>query len=169
MKKYITIKMALIVVALYPLIANADQVCKVDSIKADTPTSRFEILSNSSEIKDTQTGLIWQRCSLGQAWDGKNCIGKAKAYTWEQALKQTKVLGKGYRLPNIRELSSIVERQCYNPAITGGIFPNTQSSDYWSSSPSMNSDSVWSMNFNYGYTLSFSKNDVHYVRAVRSK
>lgn len=144
------------------------QTCKTDSILATTPDSRFEIISNGSEVKDKVTGLIWQRCSVGQAWNGSTCTGTATTHTWQQALTVAKNLGNGYRLPNIKELKSIVERQCYSPNINSKIFPNTQSNRYWSSSPNANSNSnAWGVNFDNGGDSPRDKNGSYYVRAVR--
>lgn len=144
------------------------QTCRTDSILATTPDSRFEIISNGSEVKDKVTGLIWQRCSMGQTWDGNTCTGTATSHTWQQALTVAKNLGNGYRLPNIKELKSIVERQCYNPTINSKVFPNTQSSVYWSSSPyANNNNDAWGVNFYNGPDGGNYKNNRHYVRAVR--
>ncbi len=105
------------------LIANASyakQNCNTKA-QASTPNSRFELISNGSEVKDKDTGLIWQRCSLGQTYSNNKCVGEAKKYTWQKALYAVKTLsdnsGKNYRLPNIKELSSIVEQRCDHPAI----------------------------------------------------
>lgn len=145
------------------------QTCQTDSIPATTPDSRFEILNGGTEVKDTVTGLIWQRCSMGQQWNGSTCTGTATTHTWQHALTITKNLGNGYRLPNIKELATILEYQCFYPTINNNIFPNTQSDYYWSSSSSFGS-SVWGIDFrrgegNYGRNPT----DQDYVRAVRSE
>lgn len=146
------------------------QTCKTDSIIATTPDSHFTPIGNGSEIKDTVTGLIWQRCSIGQTWDGNTCTGNATTHTWQQALTVAKDLGKGYRLPNIKELASIVEEQCYEPAINSKTFPNTPSNGYWSSSPAANYNTyAWGVSFNYGYDNNYDKDYSYYVRAVRSE
>lgn len=146
------------------------QTCNTDSIIATTPDSRFEIISNGSEVKDKVTGLIWQRCSIGQTWDGNTCTGTATRHTWQQALTVAKNLGNGYRLPNIKELNSIVERQCSHPIINSKIFPNTESRSYWSSSPQFGYNSgAWEVTFGNGSTSSVYKRYSNYVRAVRSE
>ncbi|WP_230659841.1 Lcl C-terminal domain-containing protein [Psychrobacter sp. I-STPA10] len=158
-------------------IVSHAQTCQTTNIEATTPTNRFTTIGvKDGEVKDTVTGLIWQRCSLGQTWQGNNnnnggkCIGSANSYNWQQALTQAKAIGNGYRLPNIKELSSIVEQQCYDPAINTTIFPNTASSDYWSSSPVANSSShAWDVDFNNGHDNYSYKNNSSYVRAVRSE
>lgn len=144
------------------------------NITANTPDSRFEVLASGSEVKDKQTGLIWQRCSLGQTWDatansGKgSCTGTASSHNWKDALTQAKNLGNGYRLPNITELQSIVERKCYSPAINATIFPNTPMNDYyWSSSPYATSSSdAWVVYFGSGHGGTNAKYNSAYVRAV---
>lgn len=144
------------------------QGCKTDSIIATTPDSRFTPIGNGAEVKDTVTGLIWQRCSIGQQWDGNTCTGTATEHTWQQALTVAKNLGNGYRLPNIKELASIVEEQCHDPAINSKTFPNTPSNWYWSSSPYADyHNNAWGVYFSYGYISYNNKGNSSYVRAVR--
>ena len=50
------------------------------------------------------------------------------------------------------ELSSIVDYSRVNPAIDTDYFPNTNSANFWSSSPYANySNHAWIIYFNYGY------------------
>lgn len=98
---------------------------------------RYQIQTNSAEIKDTVTGLIWQRCSIGQVWDNQQqlCVGKPTVLSWQQALIQTKNLGNGYRLPTINELHSLIDKSC-SPALNKRFFPYpARSLAYWSSTP----------------------------------
>jgi len=96
-----------------------------DYIKETTPKRRFEI--NEHEVFDIQTGLIWQKCSLGQTGDG--CSGTADTFSWREAFEAARLeqdeTGTSWRLPNAKELDSIVERKCINPAINLEVFPNT--------------------------------------------
>lgn len=61
--------------------------------------------------KDQATGLIWDRCSLGQKWDGVTCTGEAKKYTWKDAIAVAKLQTLGgfndWGLPTVSELGSI--------------------------------------------------------------
>ncbi len=52
------------------LSANAAQICK-NNIVASTPDSRFT--TTAETVTDTETGLMWMRCSLGQS--GNDCSG----------------------------------------------------------------------------------------------
>lgn len=136
--------------------ALADQVCKYDSIPATAPASRFTD-NGDGTVTDQGTGLQWKRCSEGQTWDGAACIGIATGHTWQQALQHaagTTYAGKDdWRLPNIKELMSIGERACREPAVSLTAFPGTPAADseFWSSSPSFDSPGFtqsWFVDFN---------------------
>ncbi|MFZ2725109.1 MAG: caspase family protein [Methylococcaceae bacterium] len=62
-------------------------------------------------VKDTQTHLMWQRCSVGQKWNGTTCQGDAKTYTRDNAMKLNHSSDSHYndwRLPTIKELKTLV-------------------------------------------------------------
>jgi hypothetical protein len=37
-------------------------------------------------VVDATTGLMWKRCSEGQTWNNKTCLGQATTMTWDQAM-----------------------------------------------------------------------------------
>ncbi len=140
------------------------------------PDSRYELLLDGSEVRDKRTGLIWQRCSLGQTWvkisntDEYTCSGNANNYIWAEALKAAKEIDNGYRLPNIKELQSLVEEACEANALNEKIFPNTVGANYYywsSSSNARNGNLAWSVRFYDGYSGNDSKMNKNYVRLVR--
>lgn len=134
------------------------------------PDSRYTVQAGGAEVLDTQTGLIWQRCSLGQSWNGSTCAGSAGAYTWQSALQAARDLGNGWRLPNSKELQSLVEEACYNPAINETLFPSTAVKNYWTSSPYAPSYGLnaWLVDFDSGLTDNVRKGVIYFVRVVRS-
>ena len=153
--------------ALTATISHA-QTCN-PNIARSAPDSRYQLVNDNTEVKDTQTGLIWQRCSLGQTWSGTACTGTAATYNWANALQTAKNMGNNWRVPNVKELDSLVEEACYNAAINETYFPNTVSSYYWSSSPVAGySGSVWFVDFGYGGDGYNYKSNGYYVRLVRS-
>ncbi|HDY7775619.1 TPA: DUF1566 domain-containing protein [Vibrio vulnificus] len=122
--------------------AHASSLCangnENTAITATTPNTAFSDNGDGTVTHHT-TGLIWQRCSLGQSWDGTDCTGSATGFSWGKALaaavQNTFAGHSDWRLPNINELASIVEYRCWAPAINSQQFPHTPSARYWSSSP----------------------------------
>jgi len=152
----------------------SSQTCQTETaVPSTTPASRFADNGNGT-MTDKSTGLMWARCPEGLS--GTACAtGKAATFTWEEALIRARDSGlAGYtdwRLPNVKELSSIVEERCYDPAINLDVFPNTPASYFWSASPlAYSSSSAWTVYFYYGYTyLSGNRVDyLYHVRLVRS-
>lgn len=154
---------------LLPCLAQA-QTCRT-TIAPSIPSKDFT-LHGDGTVTHNPTGLMWMVCSLGATWDGSNCSGAAEKYTWSDALKQAVSSQFGgytdWRVPNKNELSSIVERSCYGPAINSRIFPATPDSHFWSSSPYAGySNGAWLVSFDYGNLGGNGRNNSAAVRLVR--
>ncbi|MDP3694499.1 MAG: DUF1566 domain-containing protein, partial [Desulfocapsaceae bacterium] len=158
---------------LAPITAQA-QICN-DNMVASTPDSQLADNGNGT-VTDRKTGLIWKKCMEGLT--GSNCeSGNPATFTWQAALHQPRRINSGpgfagyhdWRLPNVKELRSIVEEKCTAPAINLVRFPNTPNGwyiMYWSSSPSTDS-SAWLVHFNNGYSDYLDRSSEHQVRLVR--
>jgi hypothetical protein len=111
--------------------------------------ARFAVSVDGTEVADALTSLVWQRCSVGQSYNGATCVGSASTFTHEQALLYAK--GQpGWRLPNVKELASIVDTERANPSIDIAIFPAT-ADWYWTSSPYVgNAGFAWAVSFDFG-------------------
>ena len=127
---------------------------------------RFTDNSNDT-VTDTTTGLVWQQKGDTE----KNWIG-ALAYCEGLA----NFAGKSdWRLPNIRELLSIVDYTKFSPAIDRAKFLNTDFSDtipfgYWSSTSYEDwKKGAWYVNFRDGTAAITGGNKTgnRYVRCVR--
>ncbi len=163
---------------LLPAISTA-QTCKTASILASTPTSQFTDHKNGT-VTDNKTGLMWKKCSEGQAWNKGTggCDGRGLGYTWQGALISVQKLNNSggfagktdWRVPNIQELASILEDQCESPAINLTVFPATPSDDwFWSSSPvAYDRFSARAVGFDSGNDYEPSKYNNYQVRLVRS-
>ncbi|WPD21561.1 MAG: DUF1566 domain-containing protein [Candidatus Electrothrix scaldis] len=108
--------------------------------------------NGNGTVTDAATGLIWKKCMEG--YSGSNCETETSptTFTWSEALN----LDDGeWRLPNIKELQSLVEYQNVSPAINTEIFPGTPAdSTVWSNSPKSGvTDRAWYVNFSTGGTF----------------
>ncbi len=128
---------------------------------------RYNYSSDGSEVTDSQTGLIWRRCTEGMAWSGGTCTGIATNYTHEATLLRA-TTQSGWRLPNVKELTSIVDFSRTKPAIDLAAFPATSSGQYWSSSPYAGDSSyAWAVGFDFGMVNGVYRNGFVTVRLVR--
>jgi len=119
---------------------------------------------SSGVVADSATGLAWQD-------DYSDNGGTIKSATWQDALVYCEELSLGgkndWRLPNMRELKSIVDDTKYNPAINS-IFINVSSNNYWSASTVVSDSSItWIVSFNNGDDGWNSKTNENYIRCVR--
>ncbi|ALU46111.1 Lcl C-terminal domain-containing protein [Pseudoalteromonas rubra] len=133
--KRMTLTLTLLLTCYAPL--SAAQSCKPDQILPTQPEGQF-LDNGDGTVTDIVNGLMWTKCSLGQTYVDGECQGTPTNYTtWQSALvaasrNQTYAQKGQWRLPNIKELGSLVERSCVAPAINLGTFPSTPSAAYWS-------------------------------------
>lgn len=118
----------------------ADQTCDTGRYSLSSPTERFSD-NGDGTVTDEVAQLMWMRCSAGQTWSDGTCSGEAVAHDWQGAQELAAVTNVGgthffndWRVPQLRDLALIVERQCLNPRINLAVFPNTPPSVYWTAS-----------------------------------
>lgn len=135
-----------------------------------TPTTDFTINGNGT-VSHLKTGLMWKQCVEGLS--GANCdVGVVAGQTWDNALIAAAAPFAGYsdwRLPNQKELGSIVETGCTAPSINEVTFPNTPTPRFfWSSTTNANdTTSAWVVYFADGYSRTDPKSNALHVRLVR--
>ena len=103
--------------------------------------------NGNGTVTDSGTHLTWQQ--KGDSYFGSGHV------TWETALafcEDLTLAGQtDWRLPNIKELSTVVDLTRSRPAINTTMFPEALSLAYWSSSTEADSTShAWIVYFDYG-------------------
>ena len=116
---------------------------------------RFVVLMafNNEAVLDKETGLVWERAPQTAGLSAANarlaCVNKAVGGR------------KGWRLPSLPELASLVDPSVAapGPALSSGHpFTNVQSANYWSSSvPAESPTLILGVGFNNGVALGLNK------------
>ena len=125
-----------------------------------------ELQEQTTMVYDTVTHLRWQN-SYGST--ASPLFGDVEKATWKDAISYCNYFNgfrAGWRLPNKKELWTIINHEFGDPAISSK-FKQTLSTSYWTStSNSNNLSEAWSVNFFGGSTDINDKNEVHAVRCV---
>lgn len=143
--------------------------------------------------RDNVTGLMWEvkansglrNRSSTYSWynpdeknnggepgqrNGGSCTGSdCDTLSFIGAVNGTGLCGASdWRLPTRKELLSIVDNGRFGPAIDPVLFPNSPSSNFWSSSPYADqANSAWQVSSQTGETAPQVKNRSNHVRLVR--
>ncbi len=128
-------------------------------------------------VIDQLTGLMWEKYP-----DDDIRIGGPKELSWNDAVDRCNASTKGgypdWRLPNMRELHSLINLQYKDPALSNAAgtgqasgddpFYNMQNSYYWSATTyAPGSTFAWYVAFHDGYVFNDNKSNDNYVRCVR--
>ena len=129
------------------------------SILAITPAlaNNAQFIAKDHIVIDLQSGVEWLRCSVGQRWNGAQCVGDIIKLNQEMSFQAINLaneqLGGNWRLPTREELENIVCHKCSQPKIDASIFPNTPAEPFWTGEQNKYSPRhVWSVNFFTGHT-----------------
>ncbi|MBF0608747.1 MAG: DUF1566 domain-containing protein [Candidatus Magnetobacterium sp. LHC-1] len=136
------------------------------------PNPRFTDNGNQT-VTDNLTGLIWATDAATPTVN--NCTGGG--LQWQAALDYVACINaanylgyNNWRLPNRKELLSLIDRERHNPPLqTGHPFANVQSYEYWSSTSHAYKEShAWAASMDGGYIYAFGKSYGYHVWPVRS-
>lgn len=126
-------------------------------VSAEAPEGRYVV--DAGTVTDTRTKLTWQRTP------------DLTPRTFAQATPYCAALdlnGKGWRVPSIKELLTIVDESRWGPAIDPVAFPGTPSDYFWTSSPLATFPMfVWTVFFGKGTAAFFDVSNPRLVRCVR--
>jgi hypothetical protein len=146
-------------------------------------------------ITDLNTGLMWEQKIKGALGaEGLHDVNKkfpwdsaaTTIWDWLEGVNTEGGIGLGghndWRIPNVKELQSIVNYGTFNPAVDVAFNNNpgllatcgvadcslTAADSYWSSTTgAANASSAWAVSFFQGHLVGFFKNVITFVRAVR--
>ena len=150
MKKLFSTLIAIIAFAVFPALAVADPGTTWD--KQINGKGRFKVLSQfgNAAVLDKETGRVWEQSPSTSTpnWSG----ALAHCYQLEVGGR------KGWRLPTIEELASLVDTSQPAPTLPAGHpFSNVQSSDYWSATTDASGPFAWDVDFVDGHVSSGDK------------
>jgi hypothetical protein len=126
------------------------------------PIPRFTVQADTNCVMDNLTGLVWAR--------NANMGG---VMAWSNAIIYCETLNYGgqtdWRLPNVRELHSLVDFGEYSPTLPSGHpFGGVQSGFYWSSSSyAYNTGHAWYVGLGFGNVGAGTNATTLYVWPVR--
>jgi hypothetical protein len=133
--------------------------------RAAAPAGHYAIASGT--VLDNKTGLTWQQAvpSGKYTWGSASASGTAQYYCANLSLD-----GGGWRLPTMKELTTIVDYSVASPGptIDANAFPSTPASFFWSSNPLVGASGfAWQVDFSYGETGNGNVSAMGAVRCVR--
>ena len=161
--------------SLIPVAVSAVADCNA-MLKAHSLPVSLEVSDSGQLITDPKTALMWMRCSVGYSFSNGTCDQASATevgYNWAEALVLADSFEfAGYtdwRLPNRKELDSIVDRACFDPSVDEGLFPGVTATNYWTNSLyNFNMQFAWGIDFASGSHKPLSKQDKYSVLLVRS-
>jgi hypothetical protein len=105
-------------------------------------------------VADATTGLTWQKSiTSGRTW--------AEAKTTCAALP-------GWRLPDMKELQTIIDEHRSDPAVDPALFPDTPDEGFWAATPlAGTTDAAWFVSFAAGIAYNSRVDHLYNVRCVR--
>ena len=124
-------------------------------------TANFTRNGTTQVVTDSKTQLQWKDDAIGSTMTWTEAISYCESLTFATY--------SDWRLPNIKELISLVDDSKTSPSIDTNVFEHTTSNLYWSSTTYVgNTSSMWGIYFVDGYQSRSIKSDSYYVRCIRA-
>jgi len=129
-------------------------------------STRFKLVPDGDAVLDRETGLVWEKSPY-----------TVITYTWSAACdvcyNREVANRKGWRLPAVEELSSLVDNNNVMPSLHVGypftftIFFEAWETPFWSSTTRAGTTEAWSVDFSGGDIEHAVKTTPGYVWCVR--
>jgi hypothetical protein len=173
------------VLALSDLDAACEPVMKTGQVNCYDHTGKQVDCKNTGQDGEHQAGMAWPRPRFTDSGDGtvldnltalvwtKDAQQVKGTVTWADALSACNDLDfaghTDWRLPNVRELLSLVDYEQHDPALPQGHpFDNVQFIFYWSGTTyDAGTINAWGVYLFNGYAFNYHKSTRAYVWPVR--
>jgi hypothetical protein len=129
---------------------------------------RFKVLRqfDNTAVLDHETGLVWERSPSTDHFQA--LYGILSLAVSLHCNNLTTGGRKGWRLPTLQELSSLVDPSRTNPSLPPDHpFINVQAADYWSSTRVETTEGLWGVEFSTGNSVDYSRNNSLHIWCVR--
>lgn len=163
-----------ITTTIYMLLAGQDAAASCNTNLTERSHNAQYLIAEDNTVTDINTNLSWMRCPVGYTWQSDNCMEdteKQQLFNWQEALTYAQTYQQntpGWRLPNTKELESLVKRNCYNPSIEESVFSNMTLNNFWSST-NTEGGAAWAVNFNEGGVIRLSQQNSYMIRLVKTE
>jgi hypothetical protein len=123
----------------------------------EPPSEHYRVADGN--VFDTRTGLTWQQTLDPTMRPWADATATCAALTFA---------GGGWRLPNMKELQSLVDEARADPALDPTAFPDTPPDSFWTSTRvAGTTDSAWRVSFSQGYAYDENVMYAYRARCVR--
>ena len=97
------------------------------------------LLTDNGLARRPGEAIAWSRCPAGMRFTNQQtCAGTPVTLNFDQAQRYAEDMAdksaQAIRLPSQREVKSLTERSCLNPALNTNVFPAAASEKIWSGS-----------------------------------
>lgn len=138
-------------------------------LQSQETLQRYEAMDHV--VLDRVTNLIWERCPVGYRWETSSCSrieGFPVQFSWEAALQYAFTRPAGWRLPNPKELESLIKRNCYSPALDTAAFSDLPLGFHWTSAARpQDVKTAWAVDLNSGAVSAIDKTQQLLIRLVK--
>ena len=149
---------------------------RVRLVRGAATSSQFSLTDGGLTVTDSNTGLVWKRNyemtdpARPGVWPSR-----VDAFNWSTALRRAVADRTGgysdWRVPNVKELRSMIDETVDHPALNQSFFPPPLlASWFWSSSPTYDYrwfPLAWTVSLDFGHPLAQDPAQTNFVRLVR--
>jgi hypothetical protein len=124
-------------------------------VQAKAPKGRYTIANG--EVTDNMTGLIWRQA-----------LNPGAVVFADVATVCTGLANGPWRVPNVKELATLLDPTTNAPAIDAEVFPKTPVAPMWSSTPdARDAGYAFAVDFGFGDVGHYAVDKTYQVRCVK--